>query len=99
MEGDGEPSSVKKRGRGRNQIKEKIKEKGKKVEIDKLFRPIITEDTTSFSTDFGITVRKNISIKYQRWRDVPDAKKLKIWETLKVNNMVLINFTSSHLIN
>ena len=99
MEGDGEPSSVKKRGRGRNQIKEKIKEKGKKVEIDKLFRPIITEDTTSFPTNFGILVRKNIPLKYQRWKDVPDEKKQKIWESLKVNNTVLINFTNFHVIN
>ena len=99
MEGGGEPASVKKRARGRNQIKEKINEKGKKVEIDKLFRPVITQETTSFPTDFGILVRKHIPLKYQRWKDVPDEKKQKIWESLKVNNMVLINFTSFHLIN
>ena len=99
MEGDGELASVKKRGRGRNQIKDKINKKGKKVEIDKLFRPVITRETTSFPTDFGILVRKNIPLRYQRWKNVPDEKKQKIWESLKVNNMVLINFTSFYLIN
>jgi hypothetical protein len=98
MEGDGEQALVKKRGRGRNQIKEKFNEKGKTLEIDKFYRPVITPDTTSFSTEFGILVRKNISIKYQRWKDVPEEDKQRIWETLKVNNMVLINFTSFHLI-
>ena len=65
MEGDGEPASVKKRGRGRNQIKDKINEKGKKLEIDKLFRPVITRETTCFSTDFEILVRKNIPLRFQ----------------------------------
>ena len=55
MEGDsghggGELAPRKKRGRGRNQIKEKFNEKGKTIEIDKFFRSIITQDTTSFST-------------------------------------------------
>ena len=36
MEGDTETASVKKRGRGPNQIKEKFNEKGKKLAIDKL---------------------------------------------------------------
>ena len=89
---------AKKRGRGRNQIKEKFNEKGKKIQIDKFFRPIITQETTGFSTEFGILVRKNVPLKYHRWKDVPDANKLKIWETLKVNNMVLINFKSFRLI-
>ena len=99
MEGDsghggGEPAPPKKRGRGRNQIKEKFNEKGKKIEIDKFFRPVITQDTTCFSTEFGILVRKNVPLSYQRWKDVPKENKLKIWETLKVNNMALINFKS-----
>jgi len=98
MEGDGDSAPVKKRGRGRNQIKEKFNEKGKKIEIDKFFRPIITRETTSFSTEFGILVRKNVPLKYQHWKDVPKECKLKIWETLKVNNMVLINFKCFRLI-
>ena len=103
MEGDSghggsEPASVKKRGKGPNQIKEKFNEKGKTLEMDRFYRPVITRDTTCFPTEFGILVRKNISIKYQRWEDVPEEKKQTIWETLKVNNMILINITSFHLI-
>ena len=96
MEGDSghggsEPASVKKRGKGPNQIKEKFNEKGKKLKIDKFFRPIVTEDTTCFSTEFGILVRRNVPLSFIRWKDVPDENKQKIWETLKVNNMVLIS--------
>ena len=99
MEGDsgtggGEPAPSKKRGRGRNQIKEKFNEKGKTIELDEFFRPVINEDTTSFSTEFAILVRKNVSLRYQRWKDVPKDNKQKIWEILKVNNMVLINLKS-----
>jgi hypothetical protein len=99
MEGDsgtggGEPAPSKKRGRGRNQIKEKFNEKGKTIEIDDFFRPVITEDTTSFSTELAILVKQNVPLRYQRWKDVPKENKLKIWEILKVNNMVLINFKS-----
>lgn len=85
MEGDSTQSgSVKKRGRGPNKIKENFNEKGKKLEMDKWFRPIVNEDTKKFATEFGILVRRNIPIRYQRWKDVPMANKLKIWETLKV---------------
>jgi hypothetical protein len=96
--GGGELAPIKKRGRGRNQIKEKISEKGKKIEIDKFFRSVITRETMAFSTEFGILVRKNIPLRFQRWKDVPEEFKLKIWETLKVNNMLLINFKSFRLI-
>ena len=91
MEGDSQTASVKKRGRGPNQIKESFHEDGKKIAIDKFNRPVVTRETTKFPTEFGILVRMNVPIKYNRWRDVPDANKLKIWETLKVNNMVLIS--------
>ena len=89
MESNSGSSSVKKRGRGPNQIKEKFNEKGKTLELDKLHRPIITRDTTSFPTEFGILVRMNIPISFVLWKDVPEENKLKIWETLKVNNVVL----------
>ena len=89
MEGDSQTASVKKRGRGPNQIKEKFNEKGKKLETDKFHRLVVTRDTTSFPMEFGILVRINIPISFQLWKDVPEENKLKIWETLKVNNMVL----------
>ena len=89
MGGDGEPSADKKRGRGPNKIKEKFNEKGKEVELDKFHRPVVTTDTTSFPTEFGILVRMNIPISFVLWKDVPEENKLKIWETLKVNNVVL----------
>jgi hypothetical protein len=79
--GDGVP---KKRGRGPSQIKDKFNEKGKKLELDKYYRPIVTGETTSFATEFGILVRRNIPIRYVRWRDVPEERKQVIWETIKV---------------
>ena len=84
MEGDSQIASVKKRGRGPNKIKEKINEKGKKLETDKFHRPVVTRETTSFVTDFGVLVRENVPIRYQLWKDVPEENKQKIWEILKV---------------
>ena len=63
--GDIESASVKKRGRGPNQIKEKFNEKGKQLAIDKFYRPVVTEETKSFLTEFGIIVRKHVSIRFQ----------------------------------
>ena len=71
--------------------KEKFNEKGKKLEIDKFYRPVVTQETTSFSMEFGILVRRNVPIRFERWKDVPDENKQKIWQILKVNNMVLIS--------
>ncbi|XP_078150750.1 uncharacterized protein LOC144546092 [Carex rostrata] len=78
-------ASIKKRGRGPNRIKEKFNEKDKTLELDKFFRPVVTRETTSFSTDFGILVRREIPIRFQLWKDVPDEYKQKIWEILKVS--------------
>jgi hypothetical protein len=89
MESNSQTASAKKRGRGPNAIKEKFNEKGKEVELDKFHRPVVTTDTTSFPTEFGILMRMNIPISFVLWKDVPEENKLKIWETLKVNNVVL----------
>ena len=89
MASNSETASVKKRGRGPNQIKEKFNEKGKQLELDKFNRPVVTKDTTSFPTEFGILVRRSIPISFQFWKDVPEENKLKVWETLKVNNVLL----------
>ena len=103
MEGDSghggsELASVKKLGRRPNKIKEKFNEKGKQVELDKFFRPIVTQETKSFATQFGILVRRNVLVRFQPWKDVPNEYKIKIWKILKVNNMHGTNFTSFHLI-
>jgi hypothetical protein len=86
-DGEGEQGSGKKRGRGPTQLTRVINTQGKKVTFDRFGRPVIDQNTKSFSSQLGLSVKRNVPITINDWSEVDDLMKDKIWATLSVSSI------------